>query len=657
MNDPLQTVENALRQHVDRVTRRDNQIVAQCPAHPDRNPSLTVSRGDRQNIVLHCFAGCTPDAVLTALQLRWTDLTTNTSSTREEPVTYLYQTQDGQPLYRVIRTPDKKFWQQRLDATTGEWINGLAGLERTLYHLPEILEAIKNRTPIWICEGEKDADRLRQHGHIATCNSGGAGKFTEHMADLLTDARFINIVADNDEPGHAHATHISQLLTERDINHDVWLPLEGKDVSDHLNRGHPIEQLKPWQPGQPVNTGTPGTQELAHLVNWPEFWTQTHADENWIAWPLIPEGRTIALYAPAKAGKSTVVLAVAVAAATGQAPLAHSTDTYDPQPILYLDYEMTPADLYERLTELGYGADTDLTNLHYALLPSIPPLDTAEGAEHVINLALELGVKAVIVDTFGRAVAGDENDADTVRHFYRHTGQVLKHHGIACLRTDHSGKDLDKGQRGSSAKNDDVDVVFRLSRAQNGVVLTRTHSRISWAPERTEIARIEHDHGVSYEIAPRKQYPDGTAPLANLLDELELPADITVAKAGAALREAGHRASNEKLRAAIQMRRERHLDPFDTVRFRTRQPVENPVDNPSQQRGSTRGSQNSRKNGTGDGTERHVNQKPASTSGNTNGSHNGTPRHKDSSDSGSVPLSKSGTEPTPPTEQPTDNLF
>lgn len=639
MNDPLQTIEDALRQRVDRVTRRADQIVAQCPAHPDKNPSLTVSRGDRQNIVLHCFTGCTADAVLAALQLRWSDLSDEPVAT--EPVTYLYEDQNGLPLYRVVRTPDKKFWQQRLDMATGEWVNGLGGLDRTLYRLPEVVAGIAERKVIWICEGEKDVDRLRRQGHIATCNSGGAGKFTEPMADLLAGARFVNIVADNDEPGQAHATRISELLTERDVNHDVWLPLEGKDVSDHLNRGHLLEQLKPWVPGQPVDSGTTGSAELAHLVNWPEFWTQTHAEERWVAWPLIPEGRTIALYAPAKAGKSTVVLAVAVAAATGRAPLKHSTDEFDPQPILYLDYEMTPADLYERLSELGYGPDTDLSRLHYALLPSIPPLDTAEGAEHVVSLALELGVKAVVVDTFGRAVAGDENDADTVRHFYRHTGQVLKHHGIACLRTDHSGKDIDKGQRGSSAKNDDVDVVFRLSRAQNGVVLARTHSRISWAPERTEIARIETDGCVSYEIAPRRQYPDGTAPLAATLDELELPIDTTVARAGAALRDAGHRASNEKLRAAIQMRKERHLDPFETDRFR------------AVSSGSSSGSPKTEPDGTHNGSLRHNPPNPPTTGG----SRSGTLRHEDSRDSGSEPLSKSGSEPAPATDEPIDNLF
>ena len=35
-----------------------------CPAHEDRQASLSVSVGDNQPIVLHCHAGCSPEAIL-----------------------------------------------------------------------------------------------------------------------------------------------------------------------------------------------------------------------------------------------------------------------------------------------------------------------------------------------------------------------------------------------------------------------------------------------------------------------------------------------------------------------------------------------------------------------------------------------------------------
>jgi putative DNA primase/helicase len=47
--------------------------MARCPAHPDRNPSLSVSvKGGR--VLVHCFAGCAPEAVLEAVGLTWKDL-------------------------------------------------------------------------------------------------------------------------------------------------------------------------------------------------------------------------------------------------------------------------------------------------------------------------------------------------------------------------------------------------------------------------------------------------------------------------------------------------------------------------------------------------------------------------------------------------------
>ena len=47
--------------------------VALCPAHADRNPSLSVTYRD-EKVLLHCFTGCTTESVLDALALEWSDL-------------------------------------------------------------------------------------------------------------------------------------------------------------------------------------------------------------------------------------------------------------------------------------------------------------------------------------------------------------------------------------------------------------------------------------------------------------------------------------------------------------------------------------------------------------------------------------------------------
>jgi Fe2+ transport system protein FeoA len=46
-------------------------------------------------------------------------------------------------------------------------------------------------------------------------------------------------------------------------------------------------------------------------------------------------------------------------------------------------------DLRERLEGFGYGPDDDLSLLHYALLPTIDPLDTELGAAYVVDAAVQ----------------------------------------------------------------------------------------------------------------------------------------------------------------------------------------------------------------------------------------------------------------------------
>lgn len=312
--------------------------------------------------------------------------------------------------------------------------------------------------------------------------------------------------------------------------------------------------LRNFQPTQTPNDSTEDRHELAHIINWDKFWNTDKTDEEWLAWPLIPRGRAIALYAPAKAGKSTVLLAVVAALAAGRPILGGYTAP--PCRCLYIDMEMTEADLHERLTELGYGPDDNLDNLNYALLPSLPPMDTIEGAKALLELVHHTKAEFVAIDTFGRAVAGDEDKADTVRAFYRHTGLALKAAGITYLRTDHSGKDQSKGQRGSSAKNDDVDLVWSLKRHNNGITLDRTHSRISWVPPTIKIIRHETDDATEYRLdLETETFADGTADRAKLLDELNIPIDAGFNQAGRTLRDQGHKMSAANLRDALRFRK------------------------------------------------------------------------------------------------------
>jgi hypothetical protein len=51
-----------------------NGWMALCPAHDDRNPSLSISQGEAGRVLVHCFAGCPTEAVVAALDLTVSDL-------------------------------------------------------------------------------------------------------------------------------------------------------------------------------------------------------------------------------------------------------------------------------------------------------------------------------------------------------------------------------------------------------------------------------------------------------------------------------------------------------------------------------------------------------------------------------------------------------
>ena len=313
-----------------------------------------------------------------------------------------------------------------------------------------------------------------------------------------------------------------------------------------------------WDAGPPPETAADDANPLGpYLIDWLEFWDAELDEQEWLLEPLFALRRSHALYAGAKTGKSYLVLAACAALATGRPFLLKPRS--EPISVLYVDMEMTLEDLRDRLAEFGYGPDDDLSNLHYALLPSLPPLDTEAGGQALLAAALAVGAKFVIIDTTSRVIQGDENDADTMRAFYRHTGLLLKQHGIGWERLDHSGKDASKGQRGSSAKNDDVDVVIKLERTEKGQRITATHRRMSWFPEVTEIVVAESDGTMTFTMpvsATGAGWPAGTKEIADKLNELGLPLDVSARKASDSLRAAGSGHGYKKVQAAVKFRRQ-----------------------------------------------------------------------------------------------------
>jgi hypothetical protein len=547
---PAELVAERLRASGKMVKGSGPSWTAQCPAHDDRSPSLSLTESPTGKALLNCHAGCTVPDICRALDIRMADLFPDRPEQARgtgltERATYSYTDEAGEILFQVVRFIDadgRKTFRQRRPVPSG-WSWGLADTRRVPYMLPQLLKAVREGREVWVTEGEKDAENLQWHVDGAvTCNPMGAGAWREEYNEHFRGA-VVRIVADDDVAGRGHADEVAIHLAGIAKSVEVVLPAEGfNDISDHLKAGHPLTALRPI-------VGAPPAPTRLTRIDWSTFWTREPRIEEWGAWPLLPVGRAVSLFAPAKAGKSTIILSIVAAAVTGGRIFGQPNPS-QPRRTLYLDFEMTEDDLHERLVEMGYGPQFDLSLLDYVPLPSLPPLDTAAGAKELFEAVGDFGSEQVIIDTFGRATEGEENSNDTVRAFYRHTGLPLKEKGIGYVRTDHAGKEMERGQRGASGKNDDVDLVWSLERTEKGAVLKRTHARIGWGPSAVPLERNESDEGVVTWRMADTSWPKGTAECAQRMAELGLPLDISRDKA----RAAGVKGKNDIIGAALRWR-------------------------------------------------------------------------------------------------------
>lgn len=533
--------------------------MAMCPVHEaegGHNPSLHVWEEDGK-VCWHCFAGCDHAAVGEALGIersngfdpRWTPRGPSVAE-------YRYVDEDGRHLFTVCRTVDKQFpcWRPDPASKTGKaW--KLGDVRRVLYHLPQVVWAVDRGEPVYVVEGEKDADALRAAGVTATCNPHGAGKWRPEYSRFLTGADVV-IVADKDDPGRDHARSVAAALRGAARNVRVVEAAEGKDTTNHLGTGHSIEEFVPWDgvEAEPESDGTAAAATPGRMfIDWSTFWDAEDDEQEWAWREVLAKGRGHAIYAMHKGGKSLLSLYMAADMATKGG-----------MSCLYLDYEMTKNDVRERLRDMKYGPDWDMSHLYYALLPTLPALDTEEGGIALAELVDKIAERdpdrhvVVIIDTISRAVWGEENSADTWRFFYIHTGLRLKQRGVTWLRLDHGGKDVAKGQRGSSGKGDDVDVVWKLTPTENGVRLQRELSRMNWVPE--SVTMLMEDLPLRYLTAVR-DWAAGTHHCVAVMERLGLPVAITVRAAAEQVR-AVEKFGTKVITDAVRWRKEEAAEQF-----------------------------------------------------------------------------------------------
>jgi hypothetical protein len=348
-----------------------NQVSAPGPGHSNGDRSLSVTLSDNERgYVVHSFAG---DEAIRCLDYVSEKLGTPrrkyayannappAASKSWEPIVaeYVYRDEAGAPYLRVQRTANKQFCQSHW--TGREWQKGMPQGSRVPYRLPE-LSAADPAKPVYIVEGEKDADRLASLGFVVTTTSGGSnGKWTPDLGKHFA-GRAVRIIPDNDEPGAKYAQRVAEnLLGIAASVRIVDLPglgprvaSGGKDISDWLDLGNvpdtlelSAEQAAEWLP--PTAKG--GWRE--HVFTASSLKDKTFDPIYYVVPTLFPEGVTILAGRP-KVGKSWMALDIALGLAGGYYILG--TIKLEPADVLYCALEDNPRRLRSRIDRVLAGS-------------------------------------------------------------------------------------------------------------------------------------------------------------------------------------------------------------------------------------------------------------------------------------------------------------
>jgi predicted P-loop ATPase len=283
------TIDNVLSRLNSHEQYRGKDIKCHCPAHDDNTESLSVTEAKDGKVLIHCHAGCDTDSVLAAVGLTFADLSPdgathtngNGNGTKKRSklgsiiATYDYTDEQGTLLYQATRHDPKDFRQRQPDGKGG-WIASITTppVRKVLYRLPELMAA-NLADWVYLVEGEKDADNLRQLGVVATCNAMGAGKWDAEYTKTLTGRR-VCILPDYDLPGQQHATKVMAALKGKAAE-VIVLNLPGlsdkEDASDWIERGGTLAELQRLtqqmaatttqaQSNQPSGTGLQSMSEM-----------------------------------------------------------------------------------------------------------------------------------------------------------------------------------------------------------------------------------------------------------------------------------------------------------------------------------------------------------------------------------------------------------
>ena len=361
---------------------------------------------------------------------------------------YDYIGADGQLFGTKLRAEPKGF----------RWDSGRQDGNCPPYGLSRLLE--HNEEPVWVVEGEKDADTLNTEGLVAISIETG---HEEHAATFLR-YRDVHIIPDNDEQGRKRARAVldAACAVARSAR-IVDLPglSEKGDVSDWLWAGNKISHL--LQIAEDAQIAHQNATLSAAFTMFDDI--TLNIDPEFLVDEVIPKTGIGWLYAAPGLGKSFVIQDLCASVARG-VPFAGKYDV-EQGGVVLIALE-APEGVKKRL--YAYGQETRVNSMPLAVLNYPLDICSTESVAQLISLLDEFKAKTqmhtrlVVIDTLAKAMPGaDENSSRDMSLAIAGLQSIQTATGSFVMAVHHSGKNDARGGRGHSSGEGAMDCELVLN--------------------------------------------------------------------------------------------------------------------------------------------------------------------------------------------------
>jgi hypothetical protein len=487
-----------------KAKRSGDNWVTNCPAHDDRNASLSIGQKNGK-ILVKCHAGCSQDAVIEAMRARgaW-------PSDKKQPpprpperrpkpapadapevwepivppprdavapipaqlrceVLHEYRDADDRLLFYVRRhehNGSKSFVPLVYGRLGGKlaWHERAANTPRPLYGLNRLAHADAGAT-VLICEGEKAADAAGRifPDYIALTWAGGANAVS--TADWTPlNGRAVVIWPDADAPGARAATQIAAILPRARIVDTAGLP-EGFDAAD-LEASSSSDEREGWLDARlPQPPRRPADPFLLFADIKPAIDTADFVED------LLTTSSFVVVYGEPGSRKTFWVLDLCLHVASGR---QWNGLEVDHGAVIYCALE-GGAGIRNRVAaaqrRLGLPSDTAFVLLQMPLDLRDPDADSGNLIEIIrqISERLALPVRMVVIDTLSRALnGGNENGPEDMGALIGNADRIRFETGACVLFIHHCGKDAARGSRGHSSLKAATDTEIEIITSEDG---------------------------------------------------------------------------------------------------------------------------------------------------------------------------------------------